>query len=124
MNRHLMSVTTALCAAFVAAFGAVPLRADETPQERLQTATEVFSEIMATPDKAIPQDLLEKSHCIVIVPGLKKGAFIVGGKFGEDLYLAARATATAGRLPVRCAWKAAAWVSKSAAPKPMLSCWS
>ncbi len=83
MNRHLTSVTTMLCAALVAAFGSVQLRADETPQQRLQAATEVFSEIMSTPDKGIPQDLLEKSHCIAIVPGLKKGAFIVGGKFGR-----------------------------------------
>jgi lipid-binding SYLF domain-containing protein len=38
---------------------------------------------MATPDKGIPQELLEKSSCIVIVPGLKKAAFIVGGKYGK-----------------------------------------
>ena len=38
---------------------------------------------MDTSDKGIPQDLLNKSQCIVIVPGLKKGAFIVGGKYGK-----------------------------------------
>ena len=95
MNRHLTSVTTTLCAALVAAFGTVQLRADETPQERLQAATEVFSEIMSTPDKGIPQDLLAKSHCIVIVPGLKKGAFIVGGKFGRG-FLSCRASSGHG----------------------------
>ena len=95
MNRHLTSVTTTLCAALVAAFGTVPLRADETPQERLQAATAVFSEIMSTPDKGIPQDLLAKSHCIVIVPGLKKGAFIVGGKFGRG-FLSCRASSGHG----------------------------
>jgi lipid-binding SYLF domain-containing protein len=58
-------------------------------------ATEVFSEIMSTPDKGIPQDLLEKSHCIVIVPGLKKGAFIVGGKFGRG-FLSCRASNSHG----------------------------
>jgi lipid-binding SYLF domain-containing protein len=51
--------------------------------KRLQEAAAVFGEIMATPDKGIPQDLLDKAHCIVIVPGLKKGAFIVGGKYGK-----------------------------------------
>lgn len=51
--------------------------------ERLDDAAAVLSEIMATPDKGIPQDLLDKSECIVIVPGLKKGAFIVGGKYGK-----------------------------------------
>jgi lipid-binding SYLF domain-containing protein len=57
--------------------------------KRLEEAAAVFSEVMATPDKAIPQDLLEKAHCIVIVPGLKKGAFIVGGKYGKG-YLSCR----------------------------------
>jgi lipid-binding SYLF domain-containing protein len=50
---------------------------------RLQTSAEVLTEIMSAPDKGIPQELLEKAQCIVIVPGLKKGAFIVGGKFGK-----------------------------------------
>jgi lipid-binding SYLF domain-containing protein len=43
----------------------------------------VFSEIMATPDKGIPEDLLEKAHCIVIVPGMKQAALGIGGKFGR-----------------------------------------
>src|SRR5712692_5442460 len=38
---------------------------------------------MSTPDRSIPQDLLDKAHCIVIVPGLKKGAFIIGAKYGK-----------------------------------------
>ena len=38
---------------------------------------------MGTPDKSIPQDLLDKSNCIVLVPGLKKAAFVVGGKYGR-----------------------------------------
>jgi lipid-binding SYLF domain-containing protein len=45
-------------------------------------ATSVFSEIMATPDKGIPQEYLEKAQCVMIVPGLKKAAFVVGGEFG------------------------------------------
>jgi lipid-binding SYLF domain-containing protein len=54
-----------------------------TPQERLNRTSEVFSEIMATPDKGIPQDLLSRAECIVIVPDLVKGAFVVGGEFGH-----------------------------------------
>jgi len=38
---------------------------------------------MATPDKGIPQDLLAKAQCVVVVPGLKKGAFVVGGQYGR-----------------------------------------
>jgi len=55
----------------------------ETAQERLEDATQVFNEIMATPEKGIPQDLLQKAHCIVIVPGLKQAALGVGGKYGR-----------------------------------------
>ena len=51
--------------------------------KRLDAANVVFSEVMATPDKSIPQDLLDKAHCVVIVPGLKKGAFIFGAKYGK-----------------------------------------
>ncbi|HVV70694.1 MAG TPA: lipid-binding SYLF domain-containing protein [Verrucomicrobiae bacterium] len=55
--------------------------------ERLGDAAELFSEIMATPDKGIPQDLLEKAQCIVLVPGLKKGGFILAGKYGKGFVL-------------------------------------
>jgi lipid-binding SYLF domain-containing protein len=61
----------------------VALFAADTPQERLSDATKVFSEIMATPDKGIPQDLLEKAHCVIIVPGMKQAALGIGGKFGR-----------------------------------------
>jgi lipid-binding SYLF domain-containing protein len=69
---------------FTAALAIAPLLAQDTePVKRLREASAVFSEIMTAPDKGIPQDLLAKSHCIVIVPSLKTGAFIVGGKFGK-----------------------------------------
>jgi len=51
--------------------------------KRLRSAAEAFKEVMGIPDKAIPQELLEKAECIVIIPDLKKGAFIVGGKYGK-----------------------------------------
>jgi lipid-binding SYLF domain-containing protein len=62
---------------------AAGLQASESAASRLSDAAEVFSDIMATPDKGIPQDLLGKAQCVVIVPGLKKGAFVVGGEFGK-----------------------------------------
>lgn len=51
--------------------------------KRLDDAAIVMSEIMGTKDREIPQDLLNKSHCVVIVPGMKKGAFILGAKYGR-----------------------------------------
>ena len=59
----------------------------EKNADRLDDAASLFSEIMGTPDKSIPQDLLNKAHCIVLVPGLKKGAFGFGGKFGRGFAL-------------------------------------
>jgi lipid-binding SYLF domain-containing protein len=51
--------------------------------ERLEDAADLFTEVMATPDRSIPQGLLDKAPCVVLVPGLKKGAFVVGGKYGR-----------------------------------------
>jgi lipid-binding SYLF domain-containing protein len=56
---------------------------EETPAKRLRQAAEVLQEIMAAPDKGIPQDLLEQARCVIVVPGLKKGAFIVGADYGR-----------------------------------------
>jgi lipid-binding SYLF domain-containing protein len=58
-------------------------KAGKDAARRLEDAATVFHEIMATPDKGIPRDLLAKAQCAVIVPGLKKGAFIVGAKYGR-----------------------------------------
>jgi len=67
-----------------------PVVAQESdPAKRLEESAAVFSEIMATPDKGIPRDLLANAHCIVIVPGLKTAAFGVGGKYGKG-YLSCR----------------------------------
>ena len=52
---------------------------------RVQKATQVFQEIMRTPDKGIPQDLLEKAKCVAIIPGEEKAAFIFGGNYGKGL---------------------------------------
>jgi lipid-binding SYLF domain-containing protein len=42
---------------------------------RIQKATQVFQEIMKTPDQGIPQELLEKAKCVAIIPGEEKAAF-------------------------------------------------
>ena len=68
----------------LAALALTPLMAKVSePVQRLDEATAVFSEIMAAPDKGIPQELLENAHCIVIVPDLKTAAFVFGAKYGK-----------------------------------------
>jgi lipid-binding SYLF domain-containing protein len=51
--------------------------------ERLQDATAVLREAMGTPDRIIPQELLDRAECIVVIPGMKKGAFIFGARYGK-----------------------------------------
>src|SRR5450432_356237 len=80
----------------VAALAIAPLLAkDSDAVKRLDEAAAVFGEIMATPDKGIPQDMLANAHCIVIVPSLKTAAFVVGGKYGKG-YLSCRNKGNSG----------------------------
>ena len=61
--------------------------------KRLATSAAVFQEIMETADRAVPQKLLDKAECIIIVPGMLKGAFIFGGKYGRGFVVCRRASA-------------------------------
>lgn len=80
----------------VAALAIVPVLAkDSVPVQRLDESATVFSEVMATPDKGIPQDLLANARCIVIVPSVKTAAFVIGGKYGKG-YLSCRNKGGAG----------------------------
>jgi lipid-binding SYLF domain-containing protein len=73
---------------------------------------------MATPDRSIPQDLLDNAHCIVIAPGLKKGAFIIGAKYAKAISVAG-SPGLDGARPDRFASREAAWDFKSEARNPM-----
>jgi lipid-binding SYLF domain-containing protein len=67
-------------------FGVAPISgqdAESSPDKRLRSAAFSFREVMHIPDKGIPRDLFDKSRCVVIIPGVKKAAFIVGGKYGR-----------------------------------------
>jgi lipid-binding SYLF domain-containing protein len=71
--------------ALAAAFAVAPLTAAENNKttERLEDSAALFNEVMNTPDKTIPQELLDRAHCIVLVPGMKKAALGFGGKYGR-----------------------------------------
>jgi len=87
-------ITWTVTGTLLAAMSCAPLCAEEKTNERLADAATLFSEIMAASDRAIPQDLLDKSACVVLVPGLKKGAFVVGGKWGRGYALCRAANGT------------------------------
>ena len=75
------------------------LFAGENAALRLKESANVMKEIMATPDKAIPQELLQSSQCVVIVPGMKKAAFIVGAKYGKGFMLCRQASGIGWSAP-------------------------
>ena len=52
---------------------------------RLEAATNVIDQIMSVPDKAIPDSIARKAKCIAVVPGVFKGAFIVGAEYGQGV---------------------------------------
>jgi lipid-binding SYLF domain-containing protein len=55
-------------------------------EDKLMTsASEVFHEIMDTPDKGIPHDIMDKAQCVGIIPSLKRAGFIVGAKYGKGV---------------------------------------
>jgi lipid-binding SYLF domain-containing protein len=53
--------------------------------KRLNEAAQVVSELRATPDKGIPEDLWDKAACVVVIPGMKKAAFVFGGEYGKGV---------------------------------------
>src|SRR5579883_1457187 len=67
--------------------------------DRLADAADMMTDIMSAPDKGIPQDLLEKAQCIVLVPGVKRAAFIVGAKYGKGFMLCRKASGVGWSAP-------------------------
>jgi len=59
--------------------------AREDTVDRMQKSVEVLHAIMSTPDKGIPEEVLNQAKCIVVVPDLIKGGFIFGGKHGRGV---------------------------------------
>lgn len=75
-----------LTGVLLAALATVPAFAQKGVDARLQNATEVLNAMMNASDKGIPQDLLNKASCVVVVPNLKKGGFIVGAEYGSGFF--------------------------------------
>jgi lipid-binding SYLF domain-containing protein len=57
---------------------------DEREEDRIKDAGVVMKEILNIPDD-IPQDLLDKAECVIILPSVKKGAFGIGGSYGRGI---------------------------------------
>jgi len=63
----------------------LPVWAQKTETERLKESATVLKEILGTPDKGIPTDLLNKAECAIVFPSVKKAGFIVGASYGRGV---------------------------------------
>jgi lipid-binding SYLF domain-containing protein len=80
-----MSTRLPLVAALTFAVAVVAAPARATTPERIADAATSLKDLVSIPEseKGIPQDLIKKAACIVVVPSLKKGAFGVGAEYGR-----------------------------------------
>ena len=76
----------------------VPMFAQKTA-ERLTAATEDLRAAMQASDKGIPHDLFDKAACVVVIPNLKQGGFIVGGKYGRGSFSCRRPSRIGSSAP-------------------------
>jgi SH3 domain-containing YSC84-like protein 1 len=74
--------------------------ASEAAASRLQDAATVLDEIMATPDKGIPSEILGSAKCIAVVPSLLKGGFVVGAMHGRGMATCRTATGWSAPAPL------------------------
>ena len=79
--------TLVWCALFVAASALAAVAKDLSKEEtkRLSEAGAILNELRGSPDKGIPEDLGGKSECVVVIPSIKKAAFLVGGEYGAGV---------------------------------------
>jgi SH3 domain-containing YSC84-like protein 1 len=77
-----MKKLLAFAVCFCTAIPALPQNKEDT---RLKDSAGVLKEVLNTPDKGIPTDLLNKAECVVVFPSVKKAAFVVGGSYGRGV---------------------------------------
>src|SRR5947209_14933098 len=71
--------------ALIVAFAVLSSDLSTREANRLREAATVLEEIQSGPDKDIPQELWDRAECVIVVPGLKKAAFVIGGEYGKGL---------------------------------------
>jgi SH3 domain-containing YSC84-like protein 1 len=79
MRAFITLITVAVVATTVAA------DVSTSQRKRIEDAAAVLKEIHAVPDKDIPAELWNKAVCVIVVPSLKKAAFVIGGEYGKGL---------------------------------------
>ncbi len=75
------------------------LQARNDAAERLDSASDLLTDMMKASDRGVPQDLMNKSRCVILVPGMKKAAFVVGAKYGRGFVVCRRAGGSGWTAP-------------------------
>lgn len=85
---------------FAAAALATGMQAkDSDAVTRLDASSDLLTAMMHADDKGVPQDLLDKAQCVILIPGLKKAAFVVGGKYGRGFAFCRRKSGSGWSAP-------------------------
>ncbi len=79
--KHIATFSIVVCLSAASAYAA--LSSDET--KRLRESGAILTELRDSPDKGIPQELWQRAECVVVIPSMKKAAFIVGGEYGSGV---------------------------------------
>jgi SH3 domain-containing YSC84-like protein 1 len=103
MATRSLVLKTALCTAVLLASLRPALAVDDREDEvkRVQASADVLNEIMAAPDKGIPQDIMESAVCVAVAPSLKKGGFVFGAEYGKGVATCRTAEAWSAPAPFK-----------------------
>ena len=80
-----MRRTIGMVTVLAASMGALGADLSSREMQRIRDAAAVLKEIHAAPDKDIPRELWDRARCVIVVPSLKKAAFVIGGEYGKGL---------------------------------------
>src|SRR6202047_3108355 len=96
-----MSKTLVAMLAIAGTMGAAAFAADRgvKVEDRLDASADALTDMMRAADKGIPQDLLDKAHCVVVAPGMKKAGFVYGARYGVGFAVCPRSGGSGWSAP-------------------------
>ena len=112
MNKRFATILALASTLGMAAFAA---DREAKVQDRLDASADTLTDMMKASDKGIPQDLLDKARCIVVIPGMKKAGFILGAKYGSGFASCRR---EGGGWTAPAAMRSEAWADLQQLPAP------
>jgi lipid-binding SYLF domain-containing protein len=83
--KKFVSAVSALCLGFLIPGVAMAASSRTDLQDRIDAAKVVLDQILNTPDRTVPFGILQQATCVGVIPGLMKGAFIVGAEYGQGV---------------------------------------